>query len=204
MRRDAFTLIELLIVVGILVGIVGVAMLSLTDFRRESELRAVADRIEAIGALARAEALRHGEPVELILQEPPALRTGAVGSMRVLTKRLNPVQAASEEASRGQDQPAVRARTELPKWLSVAPDGDDRPAARALSERAVHRLAVFMPDGSALGARGITLRDERSGARLSFKVESLTGESSASIDWNPELSEEIDADGVRTPGEGTS
>lgn len=195
MRRDAFTLIELLIVVGILVGIVGVAMLSLTDFRRESELRAVADRMEAVGALARAEALRRGEPVELILREPGAAGSESARAMRLLTRHLDPIGSASEESD-GRDASRVssaRARTELPKWLSVADEVRGQPV-RARGESADHRLAVFMADGSALGGRLVMLEDARSGARVTIEIDALTGGCAATIDWNPEPGDELDED----------
>lgn len=195
MRRDAFTLIELLIVIGILVGIVGATLLSLTDFRRESELRAVADRLESIGALARAEALRHGEPVELILRASTDSRSGTPRPMRVLTRRLDPVGSASDEAG-GRDASRVspaRARTELPKWLSVADEVRGQPI-RARGESADHRLAVFMADGSALGGQSVTLEDGRSGARVTIEIDALTGGCAATIDWNPKPDDGLDED----------
>ncbi|MCA9281592.1 MAG: prepilin-type N-terminal cleavage/methylation domain-containing protein [Phycisphaeraceae bacterium] len=205
MRRDAFTLIELLIVLGILVGIVGVAMLSLADFRREAEFRAVADRMESVGELARAEALRHGQPVELILRDASDARTGATRPMRVVTRRLDPVRTASSTDASGDADPApAQPRTELPRWIAMASesDTDGRPGAARAAGSPDTRLAVFLSDGSALGVRSVSLEDTRSGARMTMTIDEMTGVCRCSIDWNPSPEAEAEAggvDGLREP-----
>jgi len=205
MRRDAFTLIELLIVIGILVGIVGVALLSLTDFRREAEFRAVADRMESVGELARAEALRYGHPVELILRDSSDARTGAMRPMRVLTRRLDPVRTASStDETRDQEITPTRARTELPKWITIASDeelGESAPAGRSIGTTDT-RLAVFMTDGTALSVESVTLEDTRSGARMTMTIDGLTGVCRSSIDWSPSRTDELDEVGGVRRGEG--
>lgn len=187
MRRSAFTLIELIVVVGILVGIAGVALLSLSDFRRESELRAVADRLEAVGALARGEALRHGRAVELLIREPDAKASG--GAVRVMTRTLDPVRRAGSDRDAAEEMPAARPRTEFPAWLRV----EHEEGAAVGGDR---RLAVFLPDGSAVGAGmegGVALRDSRDGARLTIRVDALTGACEAAINLNPDDADEAGA-----------
>lgn len=192
MRRNAFTLIELLVVVGIIVGIVGVAMLSLTDFRRESELRAAADRLESVAELARAEALRTGKPIELILRLPVTVAPGgATRSARLLTRALDPVGSAGAESTGADPEPArARTRTELPRWLILAPDPGQAAPVPARSEGYEVRMAVFLPDGSALSAEPLRLEDRRSGARLTCSIDALTGSCAAAIDWNPAPAED--------------
>ncbi len=180
MRRSAFTLIEMLVVIGILVGVIGVAMLSLTDFRRESELRAIADRLESVCEMARAEALRHGRPVEIILREP-----ARAGSLRLLTRRLDPAaeSRSTEDALAPEPEPA-RTRTELPSWLIIDESDADTRRDDGGGEAAETRLAVFLPDGSALGAAETAFRDSRASARVRLTIDGLTGVASTAIDWN--------------------
>lgn len=195
MRRSAFTLIEMLVVIGILVGVVGVAMLSLTDFRRESELRAIADRLESVCEMARAEALRHGQPVEVMLREP-----ARAGALRMLTRRLDPAaEAGSAENAELAPPATARVRTELPSWLVI--DDPDAEARRdggeggggGWGEAADTRLAVFLPDGSALGAAETAFRDSRASARVTLTIDELTGVAATAIDWNAgEETEPID------------
>lgn len=180
MRRSAFTLIEMLVVIGILVGVIGVAMLSLTDFRRESELRAIADRLESVCEMARAEALRHGRPVEIILREP-----ARAGSLRMLTRRLDPAaEAQSAENAALAPPPAARVRTELPSWLVIDEQDAEPRRDGGSGEAADTRLAVFLPDGSALGAAETAFRDSRASARVTLTIDGLTGVAATAIDWN--------------------
>jgi len=199
--RTGVTLLELLIAIALIVAMAALTFPTL--FIRLGE-RAFANAVEVTSSqllLARAEAQATGRPVEVLY---------GAGPPRIVAQWFDPAAAGEDDPGivgedddderrieRGWSYRALPGRVRIsvrpPPDLLPPDDGDD-PAASEETEPPFIRIAVLLPDGSALLARTVWLHDE--GGRLGrLSVNAWTGLPSFRADAAIIAEDEPDADG---------
>ena len=213
MSRRGLTLLELLIVLGLLLALGALVFPALMQSLDERAFESSADVVRNQLLLARAHAQTEGEPVEVIYHDDPPLNS------RVEARRFeaglrafergeylearrhspdagDPLRLEYEQADPDVSIPASWAVRRLPDGLRITdrrplevdeeggllgsvPEqafepGGDALAGESLDERASFRLAVFLPDGSALLGEPFWIKD--GDGRLGvFEVNHWTG-----------------------------
>jgi prepilin-type N-terminal cleavage/methylation domain-containing protein len=202
-----FTLLELLIAIGLMLALAAVVIPITISGSAEREFETSLDRIAAQALLARSQALRAGRAIELVCvsQQQRTLEARWFDPATAFVDPVGPVDRSGGGA--GAAEPArigeSWARLELPGGLSWS----DRPpgatenaaedeAARDRDDAAVPgsiRLAVFLPDGSAILRRTTWLNDgEGRGASIAIDpfsaeavIERVTGGKAAAAPDEP-------------------
>ncbi len=211
--RRAFTLLELLVVIGILVALAAIVLPYGTGMIERHAFQSAVDSVEAQMVSARAYAQREGVVVELSVEEDGArvvARTvdllamaqeagdGVLSSADGMDAALRGTRAARALRSKVQERvAAVAAKVgagvgeggeepgaihegwaalplEAPIRATIgnAPNAQERPEFELADETG--RIALFLPDGSAVAARQLTLYSEH--AAIRFTIDPLLGE----------------------------
>ncbi len=155
--RRAITLLELLLAIALLLALTAIALPAVFTSFHERAFRASTETVRNQLLLARAHAQATGKPVEVLYHGESPRVTGRY------------FQAALDDAAlRDDDRNKTLSITE--SWadraltdgvrLADRPEDGDRPAGVADATGTL-RLAVYMPDGSALIQRPVWVRDER-------------------------------------------
>lgn len=173
MRKRGFTLMELLVVLGIVLALASVVVPVAVTWSRASHLESAGSQLEATLIMARADAQRHSSPVRVLARMTPSGEVELVSESVSLTDESSVFQddgavaptSASGAPSKDQGESSVDASkvssvSMLPKGVSVSQSlPSDSPAASGESEasdssqRSERRegdwmlLAVFLPDG---------------------------------------------------------
>lgn len=170
--RSAFTLIEVLVAIGIVVALLAVAVPTIISAFGDRRIEAEAERLAASMGNLRAESVRKRETLALYLE--PA--TGEYGGRLIigpLRQDENAPAADREEIPTDQDQPRYRTLfvAEQPLKLSNERPSNDQwqSAERALPDRPATgdglsdliRIAVCSSSGQVLATRPLWLSDER-------------------------------------------
>jgi type II secretory pathway pseudopilin PulG len=167
--RRALTLIELLLAIGLLLVLGGIVLPSVFTGLRERTFESAAEVIRNQLLLARAHSQATRRPVEVRYDDRPP-RSARVGA------RYFPVQNADALAD-DQEQPVDLVIVEgwadrgLPDGLRLTDPQDDDSQDDGPQ---VIRLAVYMPDGSALMARSVWILDDQ-GRQGRLQVNPWTG-----------------------------
>lgn len=174
MPKRAFSLIELLIVVGVVVALGALVSVNLLDAAASAGFDEAARRIESAFVLARADAQRERRPLSVVAVE------GAKGVSLV----LETFEPGAEGASGGQpsaagEERAARRLVVLPRGVRItheapaaaeggvaggAGGGVTEESRRAGDERV--RLCVMLPDGGAWSAATAYLRARERAAKI--------------------------------------
>ncbi|MEO1130245.1 MAG: GspH/FimT family pseudopilin [Planctomycetota bacterium] len=173
--RVGFTLVEILVTVGLLALIAALASPMLLAGRAERRFAASIEQVESLAALVRTEAMQSGVPIEVFAD------VDDTGAWRVRTQALAGV--ADEQAVADADAPGARTRMTLPPGvrfgtpqeaegdLVLSPAGPISIEGER-SERFV--LVVCLPDGGAAPGESVALLDIE-GRRAAVSVASWTG-----------------------------
>lgn len=137
MSRRGLTLLELLLAIGLMLALAALVLPAVLSSFNERAFQSGVDVVQGQMLLARAHARMVAAPVEVLYDDEPPR-----------------VQARFFQQTPG-DIPANWALRPLPGGLRItADDADGETPAQPL------RLAVFMPDGSAVLARPVRVTDE--------------------------------------------
>jgi prepilin-type N-terminal cleavage/methylation domain-containing protein len=160
MKASAFTLLELLVALAVLVAVSGLALPSLLGRLEGSRLDSALSQFGASVVMLRAQAQERGLALELLT----TLRDGA----EELGART--LDHATAEETRGESAP-IRNVATLPIGLELSTENPMAPArmseepntssalpraSQALAE--ARRLAVFMPDGTVIASGPVYLK----------------------------------------------
>jgi prepilin-type N-terminal cleavage/methylation domain-containing protein len=167
--RDGFTLLELIVVIALLVALGGLALPGLLSRVAGSTQGAVRTRLEAAGAICRAEAQRSGRTIELAAR---------VVEGRVLVVGRRAVEEETDERDSGD------VLLELPTGYTVSRTRPGDEGSRAESDPEIPGLggdggvviAVFGPDGTAApgGARFVIVGTDAMEVRIARWTGALT------------------------------
>lgn len=181
----AFTLIEVVIALGLVLLLAGLALPTLIGLTSGAALREGESCVESVAAICRAEAMRRGQVIEL------AARENADGVTVLLGRRADsaPVSGAGDapdgDAAASDPWPAFLVE-ELPRGCAVIEDVAERestgraedggpaaPGGSATPRKAV-LIAAFLPSGAAAvkGATKLHAKDRR---EASIGVNGWTG-----------------------------
>ena len=173
MRRPGFTILELVIALGVIALLGGLAAPALYSRLGDSRLEAAARDVAAVVAAVRADAVREGRALEL-----RAERDGA--GVRLVSAPLEEGPIAGEDGAA--PEPVRTLRFELPAGVDVSdslPDGVEASPPLAPAEVAAPRdvvIGVLMPDGSAWSSTVTYLALAHEPTRaLEVKLNSWTG-----------------------------
>ena len=166
MKRRAITLIELLLAIGLLVVLGGIVLPAVFTGLRERAFESTGEVIRNQLLLARAHAQATRRPVEVVYDHRPN-RSARVGA------RYFPVGLDDRQQQADPRYVIVESWADrgLPDGLRLA---DPRGAAPPDDEPRSLRLAVYMPDGSALLTRPAWVLDDH-GRRGRLEVNPWTG-----------------------------
>ncbi|HYE01754.1 MAG TPA: prepilin-type N-terminal cleavage/methylation domain-containing protein [Phycisphaerales bacterium] len=179
-----FSLIELLVVTALLAAAAAVtAPLALRSVRRAA-LEAATEQAGAALRTGRAEAMRLGLPVEVLA------RGSAEAGIELALRSLRET---------GLPDPPDPLGT-LPTGVAIllattGPEGGGEPDAIGAAAAGWTPLAVFLPDGQALSAPGVVVRELSSGRRVRLSVRRWSGSADAAPDEAP---------AAPSPGQGRS
>jgi len=182
MTRRGFTLIELLLAIGLLLAIAALTMPTFFSGLAERAYDSAADILQNQLLLARSEAIMTGRPVEVLYEpDPPRVvaRYFEVDSPEPAPGSQRSAEGDTVEldvAAAGDPIVESWADHRLPDGLALAREAEpvEAQAASSPTDDRVLRLAVFMPDGSALLRGDAWLRDEH-GRRGRCVVNPFTG-----------------------------
>lgn len=168
-----YTLLELLLVMGILVVLAGITMPMALDTLDTHRLRASADRIQGAFAEARNQAIRSGNEVAFYYQ--PGFRTFFVMEFNPLVPSPLPL-VPNEELARDSTSDLRGNILEMGVTFSGADvSPDSRSQISAVTDVPNYQRILFYPDGTAQPAR-VFIAD-RQGTGLRIELRSLTGTS---------------------------
>jgi type II secretory pathway pseudopilin PulG len=173
MRRPGFTILELVIALGLVVLLGAVVTPTLYERLGDSRLDAAGRDVAAVVAAVRADALREGRALEL-----RAERAG--DAVRLVSTPLEEETAAAGVAT---ELPATTSRGLLPDGVdaTLSPPSAgvaERPPGPPEEEAGAHPivLGVLLPDGSAWSSSPVYLALARAPHRaLEVKLNSWTG-----------------------------
>lgn len=185
----AFTLIEVVIALGLVLLLGGLALPTLIGLTSGASLSESESRVESVAAICRAEAMRRGQVIEL------AARENADGVTVLLGRRADsaPVSGAGDapdgDGAASDPWPAFLVE-ELPRGCAVIEDVAERestgraedggragPGAEDGGSAAPRKevlIAAFLPSGAA-AVRGATKLRAKDGREASIGVNSWTG-----------------------------
>lgn len=155
MRRRGFSMIELLIVVGVVVALGAVVSASLLGWGADARFQEASRRVESALVIARADALREGRALAIMARSDR-------GRVALVLETFEPERVGSEAGARPSRRLVV-----LPDGVRVvdrleSQDGAGTAAARA--DAAVQegaevsvRLCVMLPDGGAWASAPVYL-----------------------------------------------
>jgi len=163
-RRAGFTLLELLVVVGILVVLMGLAVPMVASSLDRRRLASVAEEVIGSMLMARAHAQAEGVTVEIVLAQPQEGPRAERGSQRLLAREID-LHAPPYEDEDG-PAPLMRAWADVaidwPLRVRVVPPDDEfQDDAVDPRLRSLNRADVATRDGSSRAAGGA--RGSRSG-----------------------------------------
>ncbi|MBL0926115.1 MAG: prepilin-type N-terminal cleavage/methylation domain-containing protein [Phycisphaerales bacterium] len=164
--RSAFTLVEILVAIGIVAALVVLATPALISSSGERRLRAAADQVSAALADARARAMRD-DRAYAVVAAPSA--DGRRLVLRALDARSAEADHAGRELLVLGDEFSLTAGAATDESATGAPDG-----ARRSSDSAAVPILTFLPDGTAIGPPSLDLTDSRS-RRATLALNRLTG-----------------------------
>jgi len=172
-RALGYTLLELLLVMGILVVLAGITMPMALDTLDTHRLRASADRIQGAFAEARNQAIRSGNEVAFYYQ--PGFRTFFVMEFNPLVPQSLPL-VPNEELARDSTSDLRSNILEMGVTFAGADvSPDSRSQVSAVTDVPNYQRILFYPDGTAQPAR-VFIAD-RQGTGLRIELRSLTGTS---------------------------
>ena len=195
MKRRGLTLIELLLAIGLVLIVGGLVLPSVFTGLRERSFETAGDVVRNQLLLARAHAQVTRRPVEVVYVNVPPRGPGiraryflvdAPGpSIERSTGRTASGASGASEADpfpmddqwrTNPDQAIVEgwADRDLPDGLSLTDRADDAESDRTETDPVMLRLAVYMPDGSALLVQSVWIRDDY-GRRGRIEVNPWTG-----------------------------
>ncbi len=183
MNRRGLTLIELLLVIGLMLTVGALVLPAIFTGLRERSFESAAEVVRSQLLLARAHAQVTRRPVEVMYESTPPRRPG-VRARYFLVETPGPAmnRSTSDDLLRTDpDQVIVEgwADRDLPDGLRLTDQSETDPLpdiARLTpgTPPVVFRLAVYMPDGSAPIVRPVWISDEH-GRRGKLDVNSWTG-----------------------------
>ncbi len=171
--RAGYTLLELLLVLGILVVLAGITMPMALDTMETHRLRASADRVQGAFADARNQSIRSGNEVAFYYQ--PGFRTFFVMEFNpLIPKPLPPIPDEEMALSATSDiRSNILEMGVLFAGANVSPDS--RSQVSQVTDIPNYSRILFYPDGTAQPAR--VYLSNQIGSGLSVELRSLTGTS---------------------------
>lgn len=139
--RGGFTLLELIVVIVLLVALAGLALPGLFARLAGSTVEAVRTRLEAAGAICRADAQRSGEVVEMSARQER-------GAVVIRSRAVNPARTDPAAGEVLLELPPGYAVTATPPGRATIANQDGPIETSPLGAVAGLVLAVFQPDGS--------------------------------------------------------
>lgn len=183
--RSGFTLLEIMLVVGVLVLVAAIVVPMANDAVDSHRLRASADRIRAAFAEARNRAVRSGN--EMAFYCKPGFRTFFVQAFDPLVPAQLPALPDEQNADNGTTDIRENVLEIGVKFAGENIANDSRSSAMGANDLGGYQRILFYPDGTVQSAR-IFLSNEI-GDSLRVELRGLTGTST--------VSDFLDAEDVR-------
>ena len=160
MKRRGITLLELLLAIGLMLALAGLVLPAVFSGLNERAFASSAEVVQSQLLLARAHAQMTGRPVEVTYDDRPP----SVGA-RLFELTLEPDESPEITANW-----AHRALVDGIRITDQPPEGE----SETPDDQQAIRLAVYLPDGSALMGRAVWVHDEH-GRRGRLWVNPWTG-----------------------------
>jgi type II secretory pathway pseudopilin PulG len=162
-RRPAFTLVEVLLVLAVLIILGAILIPSLTTFRADTRQRATADAVRGELAVARARAKENGQPVRIALSsDGTRIRRGPDGA--------DFANATAATANADSQANIVDYAFEQPVTVKVVPENNVIPP----EESGWVTVATVQPDGTCLETTVLLAIADGDGVPLYVRVRGLT------------------------------
>ncbi len=186
--RRAFTLVELMVAIAVLIVIAALVLPSMDSISESSKFRSACDQLSSAASVCRAEAKRTGKPVAV------AATINEEGRQTIVSVPLGDVALLEEDATievdsrvlmvmpagvsiRAKDK-AVAARAEAEAPITVGVDAQDAETTQS--------LIIYWADGGATASAPMVVTGP-GGRSAGAKVNSWTGALSISSEPDPEV-----------------
>jgi prepilin-type N-terminal cleavage/methylation domain-containing protein len=173
--RAGFTLVEILVTVGLLALIAALASPMLLADRAERRFAASIEQVQSLAALVRTESMQSGQPIEVFVVSDDT------GAWNVRTRSVSGM--VEEQASADADAPRARTRITLAPGVRFGEPRDAEgdlvlspagPVALEAEQSERFVLLVCLPDGGAAPGEPVSLLDAE-GRRADLTVAPWTG-----------------------------